>query len=659
MDLIRVAKKIKKFMHVPLKYHWPRVIMFHSAYPIIDRGDIFHNWNSTTQKIKDIVSYLQKHGTIIDEEEFLSTFMQGKMNYEGKYLITFDDGYKAIFDQLSDFFYQRKIRPLLFLSVGQFVSSNIPWFEKIALLFRYSENKSFIFNGLSYNILDVSQRNSLYGKIQNHFIETCTTIEEVERVITELFQQSKNMSPDNLIADKDMQILSKKEVEQLLAMGWNLGSHGYSHFPLTLLNESGLEFDLSESKRVIEESFSLKVKSISYPNGCVNKKVIQKVKSMYDAGFCAIPSMSLSRYLIPRFGFPEDENRIRKLILKENEVSSVLTTGKIGYSPSVPLMLLNKHERSLLLKKFTNIGAEQNCIEMEGQPWGNSLKSDDCSVRKPSIVLLCGSGCPERYALVQLAKKYTIAAVFIDSMGQYRSHKIFRLSTKNVCLPPELPTHALIPYVKYETNEQENILGSDSLAWFIPMHTKIYSVKSINDPGVTDLIHSFNPSMIIVFGTSLLREKRLLDSRIPKYNLHWGLSPWFRGSYTVRWPVLENRLDGIGVTIHEIDSGVDSGSIISQGKPVLDGTENSQAIEYKVTVKGVELLIEIIEKINEGKIPSGIKQDLSKGQFYSVKKWNSTVNSLIEDKLTDGFVYKNHSDDRNNSFDIVNATWQD
>lgn len=662
MDIITKLKKIKKVIEIPTKYLWPRVIMFHSAYPIIDRGDVFQNWNSSTQKIKDIINYLQKHGEIIDEDEFLD-IIKNKTFAEGKFLITFDDGYKKIFDQLAEYLFVNKIKPLLFLSAGQFLGQVIPWFAKTAILFRHTENTVFVFRDCTFDISDVNQRINLYAHLQKYIISECKSIEQADNVIKDLYQQSKNVSFDNLVLDEDMQLLSKKEIDQLIAQGWGIGSHGFTHYPLTILDNQQLEFDLVESKRIIQSTFQVNVRSISYPNGCINKTVCEKVMTIYEAGFCALPSKQVSRFLIPRFGFPEDENRIRKLVWKASEASSVIKIAKNGYSSSFFLMLLNNVERTLLLSRFLPKynAITPNIIELEGLTLNVPLsRNSDDTNQKPEIVLLCGAGCPERYALSQLSKKYTIKAVFIDSSGSCKPYQVFRPANDSTCLPEDIPTHILTPYIRYSDNEQEKIFGSDSLAWFVTYHTKIYSIRSINDPDVTSMILSINPSLIIVFGTSIIRDEKLLNSNIPKFNLHWGLSPWYRGSYTVRWPIMENCFDKIGVTIHVIDKGIDSGYIISQGKPVLDGTENIREIEYKCTLKGIELLIELIENIKTGKKPLGVKQDLAKGKFYSVKKWNSKVNATIENILLNGFVYKNTDTNAkySDSNDMINTKWE-
>lgn len=56
-------------------------------------------------------------------------------------------------------------------------------------------------------------------------------------------------------------------------------------------------------------------------------------------------------------------------------------------------------------------------------------------------------------------------------------------------------------------------------------------------------------------------------------NVHTSLLPWQRGAYPVFWAFMEGT--GHGVTIHEIDRGIDTGPIIAQLPVVLDPEKNT------------------------------------------------------------------------------------
>lgn len=76
--------------------------------------------------------------------------------------------------------------------------------------------------------------------------------------------------------------------QQILAMknsGISFGSHTMTHRDLTKLNKRDLEYEIFESKRILEERLGT-IDSISYPFNRVNKTVLEAVKKAgYKFGF--------------------------------------------------------------------------------------------------------------------------------------------------------------------------------------------------------------------------------------------------------------------------------------------------------------------------------------------------------------------------------------
>ena len=102
-------------------------------------------------------------------------------------------------------------------------------------------------------------------------------------------------------------------------------------------------------------------------------------------------------------------------------------------------------------------------------------------------------------------------------------------------------------------------------------NNKNYSNKEIiikkgeinNEKVVSDII-KLSPDLIICYGSSIINSS-LLDIFKNKFiNVHLGISPYYRGSGTNVWPMINNEFDLIGATFMFIDSGIDTGKIIHQ-----------------------------------------------------------------------------------------------
>jgi methionyl-tRNA formyltransferase len=60
----------------------------------------------------------------------------------------------------------------------------------------------------------------------------------------------------------------------------------------------------------------------------------------------------------------------------------------------------------------------------------------------------------------------------------------------------------------------------------------------------------------------LIRQDVLENAGAGVLNCHMGVLPQYRGMDVVEWPILEGNLHLIGMTVHFMDKGVDTGDIL-------------------------------------------------------------------------------------------------
>ncbi len=136
----------------------------------------------------------------------------------------------------------------------------------------------------------------------------------------------------------------------------------------------------------------------------------------------------------------------------------------------------------------------------------------------------------------------------------------------------------------------------------------------INLPYPYRVIKNFKPDLIIVFGSSIIKEPLL--SILPygrMINLHLGLSPYYRGSGTNFWPFVNDELEYVGSTILCIDRGVDTGDIIAHVMPKIEIGDTVHTLGCKV-IKESTRMIALIISATWAAIESG-------RQLKTVKQW--------------------------------------
>ena len=87
---------------------------------------------------------------------------------------------------------------------------------------------------------------------------------------------------------------------------------------------------------------------------------------------------------------------------------------------------------------------------------------------------------------------------------------------------------------------------------------------AVNEADVADEICELEPDLLLGFGCSIVREPLLTRFRGRFLNAHLGLSPYYRGSGTNFWALVNGEPEFVGCTFMHMDVRVDAGRIIHQ-----------------------------------------------------------------------------------------------
>lgn len=136
-----------------------------------------------------------------------------------------------------------------------------------------------------------------------------------------------------------------------------------------------------------------------------------------------------------------------------------------------------------------------------------------------------------------------------------------------------------------------------------------------NSEATFEWVKEKNPDFVILFGTSIIRDPLLSYYEGRMINIHLGLSPYYRGSGTNFWPLVNNEPECVGATIHLAILKVDAGSILAQVRPEVQEEDGSHDVGCKTIVAGAQAMIMCIEKYANKEITAE-PQDLTGGRVY-------------------------------------------
>jgi Formyl transferase len=147
------------------------------------------------------------------------------------------------------------------------------------------------------------------------------------------------------------------------------------------------------------------------------------------------------------------------------------------------------------------------------------------------------------------------------------------------------------------------------------------------------VVHVENPigdlsgfDSVISFGyRHILSPALLATARRPVVNLHISYLPYNRGAHPAVWALLEKT--PLGVTVHEIDRGIDTGPIIVQQRVVLESLDLSFNAVRSLLISKIEALFlrhmpDILDGTYSATPQSG------RGTFHNVRDLPTDLASL-------------------------------
>jgi len=133
----------------------------------------------------------------------------------------------------------------------------------------------------------------------------------------------------------------------------------------------------------------------------------------------------------------------------------------------------------------------------------------------------------------------------------------------------------ILPLVRFLSRRRtRQIISENSLDILEIPPQRIIGVPSVNSEDAIAALQRFSPRVVVVNGTRIISEKVLTSIDATFINTHVGITPLYRGVHGGYWALASRDPRHCGVTVHQVDPGIDTGSIIAQGciSPTPDDT---------------------------------------------------------------------------------------
>jgi peptidoglycan/xylan/chitin deacetylase (PgdA/CDA1 family) len=219
-------------------------------------------------------------------------------------VITFDDGFEDNYLHAFPILNSLDIPATIFLSTGYIGTEQTFWYDRLAHLILRAPEGELTLNGLTQSVAlpaDVALRRLAIRNVLGE-LKRMPNERRLE-VLEDL--ESKTGSAGDQLAALESRAMNWNQVRAMSSAGIEFGSHTVTHPILANLNDEELNFELVESRRVIEAQIGKSVSVISYPvggrsafNGRVQDAVAQ---AGYRLGLSYIPGTNRLRNM-DRYG---------------------------------------------------------------------------------------------------------------------------------------------------------------------------------------------------------------------------------------------------------------------------------------------------------------------------------------------------------------------
>ncbi len=143
---------------------------------------------------------------------------------------------------------------------------------------------------------------------------------------------------------------------------------------------------------------------------------------------------------------------------------------------------------------------------------------------------------------------------------------------------------------------------------------------------------------VLIYGTNLIREPLLARFAGRMVNMHLGLSPYYRGTATNFYPLLNEEPEYVGVTIHLIDPGIDSGAILAHARPVIEPGDGPHTIGCKAIQAGIDKLIDVLPAWHNGEREPVPQWHVPGAKLYLRKDYHPRQVVELYEKLDRGLI---------------------
>jgi methionyl-tRNA formyltransferase len=182
--------------------------------------------------------------------------------------------------------------------------------------------------------------------------------------------------------------------------------------------------------------------------------------------------------------------------------------------------------------------------------------------------------------------------------------KLVYMGTPHFAVPPLEAIHAAGHDIAAVVTRTDKPAGRGKVLTAPPvkvaaeaLRLPVLQPKRVRDPSFVDYLRSLAPEVIVVAAYGQILSGEILT--LPRHgcvNIHASLLPAYRGAAPINWAVMQGESE-TGVTIMQMDEGLDTGAILMQERIAIEGKDTAGTLTGKLSKLGARMIVDALTRI--------------------------------------------------------------
>lgn len=212
---------------------------------------------------------------------------------------------------------------------------------------------------------------------------------------------------------------------------------------------------------------------------------------------------------------------------------------------------------------------------------------------KNKVLFMCGSHMRHLFIAEKLYKEGRLAGLVIEEREAFVPKPAEHLSQRD--------KDNFIWHFKERDRAEQKFFGNvkkQDILENVPL-LKV-DMQTLNDAKTVEFIKKCNADILVTYGVHKVSDEIIQCMENRSFNIHGGLSPWYKGNTTLFWPFYFLKPNWAGMTIHRLSQNLDGGDILHHSVPKLEYGDKMHEVACKAVVQVAEDICTILGELDNG-----------------------------------------------------------